>query len=92
MYGPPQDQHVPVRGFNSSEVREVLKKGELPRKWRPYFSFDEPIAYDSGVAEAGKPVKHKPVGGQANSAKSGGPWGAKRMSLPVRTHIRVMRH
>ncbi len=28
-YGPAQDQHMPVRGFNASEVREMLKKGML---------------------------------------------------------------
>lgn len=77
---------MPVRGFNSSEVREVLKKGELTRTGDPYFGFDKHVAYESGVAEAGKSVKHKPLGGQANSAKSGGPWGAKRMLIWVRIY------
>ena len=51
------------------------------------FGSKKRVAYDSGAAEAGKSVKHKPVGGQANSAKSGGPWGAKRIFMPVRACI-----
>ena len=26
-HGPPQEQHVPVRGFNALEVRDTLKNG-----------------------------------------------------------------
>lgn len=51
---------------------------------------DEHVAYDSAVTEAGKSVKHKLQGGQANSAKSGGPWGAKRMSSDEKRYTRVM--
>lgn len=54
------------------------------------FGFNERVAYDSGATEAGKSVKHKPVGGQTNNAKSGGPWGAKGMSMSVRTRVSEM--
>ena len=47
---------------------------------------DNHVAYDSAVTEAGKSVKHKPQGGPANSAKSGGPWGAKRTSGGVKRY------
>lgn len=29
QYGPPQDQHTPVRGFNAQETKDALKKGRL---------------------------------------------------------------
>ena len=29
QYGPPQDQHTPVRGFNVQETKDTLRKGRL---------------------------------------------------------------
>lgn len=37
-YGPPPDQHVPVRGFNSLEVRDMLKKGAIMAAGKLYVS------------------------------------------------------
>ncbi|KAJ5482509.1 hypothetical protein N7475_001321 [Penicillium sp. IBT 31633x] len=33
---PPQEQHVPVRGFNAAEVKNILKKGPGELKSTPY--------------------------------------------------------
>ncbi|CAG8117019.1 unnamed protein product [Penicillium olsonii] len=32
MSNPPQEQHVPVRGFNTAEVKNILKKGPRETK------------------------------------------------------------
>ncbi|KAJ5794535.1 hypothetical protein N7457_001134 [Penicillium paradoxum] len=39
---PPQEQHVPVRGFNTAEVKNILKKGSAEGKSTLY----KPISKD----------------------------------------------
>ncbi|MCJ1469367.1 hypothetical protein MMC07_008000 [Pseudocyphellaria aurata] len=60
-HGPPQEQHVPVRAFNSLEVRDTLKTG--------YTSVgSEHMKSVKYKASAPQPKNMKP---------SGGPWASR---------------
>ncbi|CAF9933262.1 MAG: hypothetical protein HETSPECPRED_008579 [Heterodermia speciosa] len=47
-------------------------------------------AYNGGGSEDDKPLKYKAPAGQANAAKQGGPWGAKRTISRKTVEVRSM--
>ncbi|KAF3396126.1 hypothetical protein F1880_007305 [Penicillium rolfsii] len=64
---PAQDQHVPVRGFNATEAKNVLKKG--------------PHVILNLFAAEPKALLYKPAGKDPNNQRSGGPWGSKSNTM-----------
>ncbi|KAF7161283.1 hypothetical protein CNMCM5623_006900 [Aspergillus felis] len=73
----PSQEHVPVRGLNSAELKAALRRGGHPES-------STSILYDlltlSGVylgPGEPKPFFYRPSGKDANSNRGSGPWGAK---------------
>ncbi|KAJ5191415.1 uncharacterized protein N7498_010400 [Penicillium cinerascens] len=59
--GPSQEQHVPVRGFNASEARNLLKRGSGEPKATPY----KPAGKDNNQRSGG------PWGSKLNTMANG---------------------
>ncbi|MCJ1298577.1 hypothetical protein MMC08_001367 [Hypocenomyce scalaris] len=60
-YGPPQDQHMPVRGFNAQDTKEALKKGfnSLTPEEAKSVSY-RPSGGQTSSAKSGGPWASKP--------------------------------
>ncbi|KAM5504114.1 hypothetical protein McanMca71_003744 [Microsporum canis] len=93
--GPSREPHIPVRGFNSVELKDALRKGivETPLQegrtgwyanslkvtYRKTFPLANPLAAD--VPEEPQPVIYRPTGKDGNPVRPSGPWGSKPNSM-----------
>ncbi|WEW58831.1 hypothetical protein PRK78_004299 [Emydomyces testavorans] len=64
--GPAQEPHIPVRGFNTAESKDALKKVISQR-----------TIFINGRIEESQPVAYKSNGKDANNVRSSGPWASK---------------
>ncbi|KAJ5183169.1 hypothetical protein N7492_000785, partial [Penicillium capsulatum] len=78
--GPAQEPHVPVRGFNAGEAKNILKKGTIGL-------FDLPVPKHSthqyliNPSPDSKASFYKPTGKDTNNQRSGAPWGSKSNTM-----------
>ncbi|PGH18945.1 hypothetical protein AJ80_04272 [Polytolypa hystricis UAMH7299] len=84
--GPPQEQHVPVRGFNTAEAKDALKKGyqAATSGGISYYLPNLPSFRRSSLfnTDTGPPaIVYKPVAKDSNSVRPSGPWGSKPNSM-----------
>ncbi|KAM5456588.1 hypothetical protein McanCB49686_003219 [Microsporum canis] len=72
--GPSREPHIPVRGFNSVELKDALRKD-----YKKGGQGANPLAAD--VPEEPQPVIYRPTGKDGNPVRPSGPWGSKPNSM-----------